>query len=122
MKTIADSKAQLQTSSDQLEGLLLRPEQLHQDLGHLKQERADLQTALAAKEKEIATIEAPLAAIPAEAERYARAQQEAEDRINRAREVIGQLTDLGSNDEDLSFLAGLDNIRVNAVAAIRRCL
>lgn len=102
--------------------LLLRPKQLHQTLEHLKQEQAELQTTLAAKEKEIAAVEASLAGIPAEMERYACAQQEVEDRINRAREAVSQIANLGSNDKDLAFLVGLDNIRLNAIDAIRGCL
>lgn len=121
LKTMVDSEAQLRISWEHLEALLLQPEHLHQTSERLRQELAELQAALAAEE-EIAAVESMITGMPAEAERHARTQQEAEDRINRAREAIGQVADLGSNDEDLSFLVGLDNIRVNAVAAICRFL
>lgn len=66
MKSITDVEAYLQRSSDQLEALLLRPEQLHQILERLKQEQSDLRAALKAKDKEVVAVEAPIAAIPAE--------------------------------------------------------
>ncbi|XP_014752091.2 uncharacterized protein LOC106865793 [Brachypodium distachyon] len=117
---LATSAEQRVEEEKKYEAIQTKSAEIQTRLDRLKQERADLQAALAAKDKEIQTEEDALAKIPEELESQQSALSSTIDQAMQQWDAVRTIP--GSLEDDAYILAEVDQIRLNAIAAIQSYL
>ena len=122
-RLIASSEEKLQQSKDEVDkvnSLEATLKEQEDRLARLKQEHEDLKVTLLAKEKEITEAEG---SISATSQALTMQRTVAETALATAEQAVAIVPDeIGTDDEDLYTVAGIDQIRINALEAIRRLL